>query len=143
MTVATKNIGLPMMFIKIHRSFWIVVRFFGTIPYGIIRELSQPLCCDKMTAALLPYTRLASDGTYEVLVPLADCDGHYVLPYSFHSEDACSVWIGSKKGSDKIEHLRALRDREPDYFDRTQYGSMPAFPVAPERQADESSRDCR
>jgi hypothetical protein len=69
-----------------------------------------------MTENLQPYIRLASDGTYEVLVPLADCSVHYVLPYSFHSEDACSVWISSKKGSEKIKHLRASTDREPDYL---------------------------
>lgn len=69
-----------------------------------------------MTKKLEPYSRLAGDGTFEVLVPLADCDGHYIFPYSFHSEDACSVWVSSKKGSEKIEQLRASRDREPDYF---------------------------
>jgi hypothetical protein len=73
-----------------------------------------------MTASLQPYTRPAGDGTYEVLVPLADCGNHYVLPYSFHSEDAGSVWISSKKGSDKIDHVRASTEREPDYFSSNQ-----------------------
>jgi hypothetical protein len=55
-----------------------------------------------------PFARPAGDGTYEVVVPLGDQSPPIVLPYSFASEQDGLFWIGSLKGSKRIEKARIL-----------------------------------
>jgi hypothetical protein len=68
---------------------------------------------------LQPHVRSAGDGTYEVLVPLVDCDRDYIFPYCFQSEEDCESWIHSRKGSEKIERIRSFAKQDLDYLDYT------------------------
>ena len=56
----------------------------------------------------LPYLRPAGDGTYEVVVPLADHSPPIILPYAFASEEEGARWIKSRKGTARIEEARRL-----------------------------------
>jgi hypothetical protein len=55
-----------------------------------------------------PFARPAGDGTYEVVVPVADRPLPLILPYSFSSEEDGKLWIVSQKGRKRIEKARAL-----------------------------------
>ncbi len=66
----------------------------------------------RCTSELPPYTRPAGDGTYEVVVPLSGCISPLVLPYSFPSEDEATLWIKSRKGTKRIEWVRAHPELE-------------------------------
>jgi hypothetical protein len=57
---------------------------------------------------LQPFARPAGDGTYEVVVPVADRSLPLILPYSFCSEEDGELWIVSRKGRKRIERARAL-----------------------------------
>jgi hypothetical protein len=61
---------------------------------------------------LRPFMRLASDGTYEVVIPLISCISPLVLAYSFTSEEEGALWIKSRKGSARIEQARAHPELE-------------------------------
>jgi len=56
--------------------------------------------------------RLASDGSYEVVVPLTGLTSPLVLPYSFPSENEATLWIKSRKGSERIDRVRAHPELE-------------------------------
>jgi hypothetical protein len=56
--------------------------------------------------ALQPFSRPAGDGTYEIVVPLAGGSMPVILPYSFSSEEDGRLWIGTPKGSRRIEKAR-------------------------------------
>ena len=58
--------------------------------------------------ALLPFPRLATDGTYEVVVPVAGYPVPIILPYFFSSEEDGMRWISSPKGSKRIERARII-----------------------------------
>ena len=60
------------------------------------------------TDELKPFIRSAGDGTYEVVVPLSAHISPLILPYSFPSEEVGTLWIRSKKGSERIERSRTL-----------------------------------
>jgi hypothetical protein len=55
-----------------------------------------------------PFTRPAGDGTFEVVVPLAGRSPPIILPYSFSSEEDGLLWIGSLKGTRRIEQARTF-----------------------------------
>jgi hypothetical protein len=57
---------------------------------------------------LQPFARPAGDGTYEVVIPLAENSRPLILPYSFSSEEDGMLWINSPKGSKRIEKARTL-----------------------------------
>jgi hypothetical protein len=57
---------------------------------------------------LQPFARPAGDGTYEVVIPLAEGSRPLILPYSFSSEEDGMLWISSPKGSRRIEKARTL-----------------------------------
>ena len=57
---------------------------------------------------LQPFLRQAGDGTYEIVIPLADCSLPLILPYSFSSEDDGLLWLQSRKGSARIERARTF-----------------------------------
>jgi len=59
-----------------------------------------------------PFMRLASDGTYEVVLPLTGHISPLVLPYSFLSQKEGTFWIKSRKGSKRIEQARAHPELE-------------------------------
>jgi hypothetical protein len=57
---------------------------------------------------LQPFMRPAGDGTYEVVVPLTGRLLPVILPYSFSSEEDGTLWIRSRKGSERIEKARTF-----------------------------------
>jgi hypothetical protein len=57
---------------------------------------------------LQPFPRPAGDGTYEVVVPIADRSPPLILPYSFSSEEDGKLWILSGKGRKRIEKARII-----------------------------------
>jgi hypothetical protein len=61
---------------------------------------------------LQPFMRLASDGTYEVVVPLTGHISPLVLPYAFLSKKEGLFWINSRKGSKRIEQARTHPELE-------------------------------
>jgi hypothetical protein len=61
---------------------------------------------------LQPFMRLASDGTYEVVVPLTGHISPLVLPYSFRSEEEGTLWIKSRKGGKRIVQARTHPELE-------------------------------
>ncbi|MGA7324145.1 MAG: hypothetical protein WBX25_06625 [Rhodomicrobium sp.] len=62
----------------------------------------------RSTLELWPFPRPAGDGTFEVLVPLADHFSPLILPYAFSSEEEATLWIESRKGNERIERARTL-----------------------------------
>jgi hypothetical protein len=61
---------------------------------------------------LRPFIRLASDRTYEVVVPIINSISPLVLAYSFTSVEEGMLWIKSRKGSARIEQARAHPELE-------------------------------
>jgi hypothetical protein len=61
---------------------------------------------------LWPFMRLASDGSYEVVVPLTSRFSPLILAYSFRSEEEGALWIKSRKGSARIEQARTHPELE-------------------------------
>ena len=66
----------------------------------------EKIAAPRSTDILMPFTRPAGDGTYEVLVPLSGHQAPLILPYSFSSEEDCKLWLTSAKGSRRIEKAR-------------------------------------
>jgi hypothetical protein len=66
----------------------------------------EKIALARVAEELQPFTRPAGDGTYEVVVPLAGRSLPLILPYSFASEEDGLIWIGSLKGSKRIEKAR-------------------------------------
>jgi hypothetical protein len=71
-----------------------------------LRENPEKIALVPGADASQPFTRPAGDGTYEVVVPLAGRSVPIILPYSFSSEEDGLLWIGSRKGSRRIEQAR-------------------------------------
>jgi hypothetical protein len=61
---------------------------------------------------LRSFLRLASDRTYEVVIPLAHRISPLVLAYSFASEEEGELWMKSRKGGARIEQARAHPELE-------------------------------
>ena len=61
-----------------------------------------------------PYLRAASDGTYELLIPLGKGSVH-ILPYCFHTEEDAAKWLASRKGREQMQHIRPKGEKTGTY----------------------------
>jgi hypothetical protein len=61
-----------------------------------------------------PYLRAASDGTYELLIPLGK-DSIHILPYCFHTEEDAANWLASRKGREQIQLIRPKGEKTGAY----------------------------
>jgi hypothetical protein len=71
------------------------------------RWISIRLPLARREDELQPFARPAGDGTYEVVIPLADRSPP-VMPYSFSSKEDSKLWILSRKGRKRIAKARRL-----------------------------------
>jgi hypothetical protein len=77
-----------------------------TVWGALERWISIRLPSSRRKDELQPFTRPAGDGTYEVVIPLADRSPPVILPYSFSSEEDGKLWILSRKGRKRIAKAR-------------------------------------